>query len=388
MKKKIILGIGIIAVLIVLIVVICTNGTKNDKESTNNQTSEIEVSTKTIGELKGGEAVTQKTVIKEENTGYTITIPAGYKVTDDSATEIKDGIVVSDNEGNEFVWVPVQNAILDLSNDSTALSTETNIKAKIQLEMTEDRYPMAVKNADGNYFGILYEFSQQGDITEISLNKYWTPLYETNSKKTYAGEPLYLKGNEEADESSHNTVGITEESLQTEFNEMIESIEESKGYYIGRYEISGTIEKAESKADAKTLAQAQPRLEWYEFYEAAKNYKGNSNVKSSMLWGSQYDQMIIWMVKNDLGKYITTDDIPNDENVNGDKINNIYNLYGGNGKEWTLEGGYMGNYYYRVTRGGYGDSYNVSSIDARSNSGCAPGSTSYGYGSRLSLQVK
>ena len=81
-----------------------------------------------------------------------------------------------------------------------------------------------------------------------------------------------------------------------------------------------------------------------------------------MIWGSQYDQMMIWMQKNDIDVTInigenrnlgTTD--ANGNRVVGttgttptDKINNVYDLYG-NGWEWTLEARFA---HLRATRGG------------------------------------
>ncbi|MFR2451614.1 MAG: hypothetical protein ACLS9A_09635, partial [Clostridia bacterium] len=40
-------------------------------------------------------------------TDGTVTIPAGFKVAEDSADTIDEGIVIEDSKQNQFVWVPV-----------------------------------------------------------------------------------------------------------------------------------------------------------------------------------------------------------------------------------------------------------------------------------------
>ena len=42
----------------------------------------------------------------EEKAVAAITIPAGFKITDGDVTQIDKGVVISDEAGNEFVWVP------------------------------------------------------------------------------------------------------------------------------------------------------------------------------------------------------------------------------------------------------------------------------------------
>ena len=36
-----------------------------------------------------------------------ITIPGGFRIADDSGTNVEDGIVIEDESGNQFVWIPV-----------------------------------------------------------------------------------------------------------------------------------------------------------------------------------------------------------------------------------------------------------------------------------------
>ena len=41
--------------------------------------------------------------------GKEITIPVGFRISKDSATSVENGIVIEDGNGNQFVWIPVDN---------------------------------------------------------------------------------------------------------------------------------------------------------------------------------------------------------------------------------------------------------------------------------------
>ena len=61
------------------------------------------------------ESAIKKQEVFENNTpildkyGNQIVIPGGFKVAEDSAKDVTEGIVIRDEVGNEFVWVPVDN---------------------------------------------------------------------------------------------------------------------------------------------------------------------------------------------------------------------------------------------------------------------------------------
>ena len=301
-------------------------------------------STESILPIEKGKTYDKETTVTAGND--TVTVPGGATISGiEEETTIDDGLVIyiipegepeitdweadSDNNGiidvqekyDQFVWVPVPNAVLDLSSDTTALSTEANIRAAVQNEIDEGRYPMAIKNVDGNYFGVLYLFSLDSttNTVKVESDSLWTPLCET---KTYYREPAYLTSSSNADASSSNTVGITESLLQTEFNTMVNRVSIKKGFWVGRYETSnmaGTASTSASDALNKATVAADATnkikvikgtttgisydssipnfINWYRMYAQQKNYSNLANITatSSMIWGSQWDQIMIWM---------------------------------------------------------------------------------------------
>ena len=54
-----------------------------------------------------------------------IRVPAGFKIAEDSALTVEDGVVIEDKDGNQFVWIPAKTeaeggAIINLSSGGTA----------------------------------------------------------------------------------------------------------------------------------------------------------------------------------------------------------------------------------------------------------------------------
>ena len=349
----------------------------------------INESTGNLGKVKDNKNKViegRKTKLQDDN-GETIVVPVGFKVKEDSPTEVKKGIVVVAPDNSEFVWVPVK----DVSK-------------------------MYGINAEEKKLGKLYEFTSSGytanNWTETAGVMKWT---DTTDKR----EPDYLSDPDYGDAVVGNdTIGIgllksivglngTDEEiltkwktqLQNEFDEMIKYVGKNKGFYVGRYETSLNTEtnNAQSISGVASATAAKDSANtWYGLYQKEKEYSEQDKLKnvvgSSMIWGSQYDQMMIWMQGN--GIDVTSENPTNLEGittsknttgktgtVSTDKLNNIYDLLG-NSREWTLEAVYTIG---RTSRGG-GVYYTSGSPSDRSHN--RPYSTSSDYSTRLTLYIK
>ena len=377
-------------------------------------------------ESVGGKKYEEETVITVD--GTQVTVPEKFTISglEDEST-IEEGLVIylvpdgktvnwTDPEEveyakknyDQFVWVPVPNAVLDLSANSEALSSEANIKAAVNAEIVQGRYPMAIKKADGNYFGVLYQFSLDSTTNAVKVESYnnWTPLCETSTRYR---EPAYLTNSSYADGSSSNNVGITESSLQEEFNTMVSRVSDKKGFWVGRYETSNMVsDNATNKITViKGTTTGINSVNWYRMYAQQKSYSklalgDTTPATSSMIWGSQWDQIMIWMkeVRNTnknsyyvinsltMGNYGTSDDSDTDTNnpaptgnSENYKVKNVYDL-AGNVEDWSLEADSTAS---RVPRG-YGYSYTITSYtraDYRRSKG--PNISSTSLGSRATL---
>ena len=267
-----------------------------------------------------------KTTTYTDKNGDTATIPEGFLVSrKPNENTINDGLVVKDENNNEFVWIPVETPVASSETDGTSNKA------------------MAIKNGE-NYRGLLYDFTSGGSKVKSGC---------TTTTTSYR-EPDIVNGD--------NSGLFTKQSLQEDYNKMMKSVEKYHGFYVGRYEL-GEEENMPVVKNANTNTEVTVKSsDWNQIYTACKNLfqeNSESSVISSMIWGSQYDAMLNWIQKSELDVSLTADKvnkIQNDSNKTGaepqDKVKNIFDLYGCH-YEWTLETPTESGY--KVFRGGSND---------------------------------
>ena len=330
-----------------------------------------------------GKIVTGKNKKYTDDDGETAVIPVGYGVIPD-LNDISEGLVITDNfeeDGNEFVWIPVPTAISDTEENGT-----TNKAMSVNMETDP--------NAEPRYRGLLYNFTDTGSEVQSGC---------TTTTSDYR-EPDIVSNYDNDEQTYLSDIGLTQASFQAEvqqaYNDMIKSVNKNKGFYVSRYEISldasGNAQSKKMKPSA-TNSSTSANM-WYGLYDKAKKYAvktdSTKNVVSSMIWGSQYDAMMNWMHKDSsvnvnsaipvAGASKNTTIItggPNEgETESKDILKNVYDLLG-NSSEWTLEANESG---YRDNRGNYyGSSYQISH---RYNK--EPSNTGGSSSTRITLYIK
>ena len=406
-------------------------------------------SAETISPIEKGKTYLKDTTVTIGDD--TVAIPGGTTVSGITGEyeKIEDGIVIyimkdADGDGiidtpdwsnptmmqetyDQFVWVPVKNAVLDLSSNSTALSSEENIKSALQAEINAGRYPMAIKKDATNYFGVLYQFSLNSETNTVKVEPYssWTPLCESStnyrepSAVTSYDKSSYLLQVNGILNTSYSDSTSFGNALQTEFNTMVNKVSSNGGFWVGRYETSGmsntttTTYASSNEVKVNVVKGATnssdntsniSKVTWYRMYAQQKIYSklalgSSTTATSSMIWGSQWDQIMIWMkeVKNTnknsyyvinsltMGNFGTSDDSYSDTSnpaaTGCFDVKNIYDL-AGNVNDWTLA---ANGTYNRVGRGGYycGTDTSITRADLWFSSYTSSGYTSYGSRSTL-----
>ena len=314
--------------------------------------------------------VDKETIFKDPNSANKeAVIPEGFKVSGVAEEQkIDKGLVAIAPDGSEFVWVPVD-------------------KKTLCVDGIADKEVAEIASGT-DYRGQLYNFSG------------------TNStKRTYSEsgyrEPAYLidQTNGDANTSEgHNTIGITQQLLQDEYNGIINSIKENGGFYIGRYESSlsdsndinaATTGHIQSKKGIMpTTANNAGTSSWYGLYQKQKDYAtviSQSKVKSGMIYGSMYDAVMNWALSDESEKVkVTASSTKHGPEktgaIDGDVIKNIYDL-GNNLYEWIAEANSISN---RVLRGGNSNSTYSPSLR---NNGYNPSNTLSYTGSRTLLYL-
>ena len=302
--------------------------------------------------------------------GVVIYIIPKDETPDWEADEDGDGIKDVQEKYDQFVWVPVPNAVLDLSSTFSTLD-DAGIKAEVQKEIDANRYPMAIKTNATDYIGVLYQFTEEGGKVKVEADSSWTPLSDDGNR-----EPAYLEDTDYADGSSYNNTNpkVSQSLLQQEFNTMVSKVSAQKGFWVGRYETSNMYggsnghDNSQDTTNKVKIVRGTTNginnVDWYRMYAQQKAYRNlaeiSSSRTSSMIWGSQWDQIMIWMkeVENEaknsfyvvnalgMGNYGTADDLDTSTGApattgNSDKykVKNVFDL-AGNVLDWTLEANY------------------------------------------------
>ncbi len=317
------------------------------------------------------------------------------------------GAVISDGN-SEFVWIPVdkENLILDLSSTYSTLD-DAGVKAEVQKQIDQKKYPMAIKIDSENYIGVLYNFSNYNSAdktTTIQPYSNWTPV----SKSKFREPDIVTDYDKDTNIALINEIlGTTytrtnwSETLQKEYNEIVNQVKKYGGFFYGRYEMSldsnkqVQVKKGETSITNATTTESGKSYKWYGLYAQAHNYENIANsIKSTMISGSQYDQMMIWMANNGVNVTSTagstTLDITGEgteKNTNRttgtvekDRLCNILDIFG-NSNEGTSEA-YNTNL--RVARSGNYDG----SKSVRYRIDYYADSTNGGYSTRPTLLIK
>ena len=204
-----------------------------------------------------------------------VTIPDGYYYVGGTKDS---GLVISDNEadkeldkgkedvrrdlaGNQWVWVPVETPsnLYTTVDAGQALSGSTGVKTTKYTNL---------KIISGQTRG------KPGDTSGFK-------------------EPDLVLGSDgmSYDYANYATAGFSSlanmaETMVSDYEEMIASLEKYKGFYIGRYELSVNGEKTGASQTSKT---------WYELYKNCTTLASGSKVKTRMIWGLQWDATCNWL---------------------------------------------------------------------------------------------
>ena len=269
-----------------------------------------------------------------DGAGKYFALPDGAKYLEGT---VDTGVVV-EIKGSEFVWVPVDDVVLD-----TGKTSELPINADNGTTNGTTYTPMAVK-VGNDYKGLLYDFD--GGTSFLKYN---------DSTNNYIGgdsdyrEPAVASAYDNTNNDTSDGK-ITIEKLTSSYNSMIASVLKYKGFYVARYEVgidnsskNVVFKNADIEANNVTTSDASNAntFGWYKLYQKINEFTTNDDkVVSSMIWGSQYDAMMNWMLKTGNDISVFNDSKINNQHVTGqnknDVVNNIYDLYACH-YEWTLE---------------------------------------------------
>ena len=288
--------------------------------------------------------VVDKNTKAEDAYGNKITIPKGFKVvahgtvagsatytySGDNIPAVQDGIVIENGtDGNQFVWVPV--GTIKNKNNTTNTITLGRYEFDSNTGALKSNTPVQVA-------------SVENCTQEVTIN--------TNYKEL----SVFRAGNSATDSTAQNA---TARNLE----EFISTTLSNGGYYIARFEASGTASKVTSKYDQTVLTNiTQPNAA-----KAAREMYGEIKENNKLVYASDlvnsyaWDTAIIFIqtygTGADANSYASKNKstLLTKTGINSDKYCNIWDM-SGNACEWTTEySTYSDDSYFMpcVCRGGY-----------------------------------
>ena len=269
--------------------------------------------------------VVDKNTKAEDAYGNKITIPKGFKVlangtakesasytySGDNIPAVQDGIVIENGtDGNQFVWVPV--GTIKNKNNTTNTITLGRYEFDSNTGALKSNTPVQVA-------------SVENCTQEVTIN--------TNYKEL----SVFRAGNSATDSTAQNA---TARNLE----EFISTTLANGGYYIARFEASGTASKITSKYNQTVLGNiTQPNAA-----KAAREMYGEIKENNKLVYASDlvnsyaWDTAIIFIQTYGTGEDASSYASKNKSTsfsktgINNDKYCNIWDM-SGNAFEWTTE---------------------------------------------------
>ena len=234
-------------------------------------------------------------------------------------------MVITDdlNNGNEWVWVPVEDPSIMYEENSAgvALSGSTGVSTT--------RYSASeIISGQSRELPGRYNYREPELVTDYDNDSY-------------------------AQQAGFSSLSNMANTMVSEYSTMIDSVSKYGGFYIGRYELT---------ANGTKPGTVLTNTDWYTLYKNCTTLaKSGSNTMSRMIWGAQWDVTCLWLQQSgyDINDSTSWGNYSNNT-VSGAgtkqdtgysdswRANNVYDL-AGNCREWTQEAISTFN---RVYRGG------------------------------------
>ena len=296
-----------------------------------------------IQSLKTKGTVFNDTTTLEDTYGNQITIPKGFKIADDSATDVTGGIVIEDATytntiGSQFVWIPVGTG------------------------------EKAIKKANK-------------ETVDIALGRY---SFTQNSDGTITTSEYSGSYTEDTVSSHGNAIAKDIEQFKTSVKEI------NHGYYIGRYEAGKTDN--DGFMVCKSEQEVWNNITQPKASEVSRNmYGSEAKVTSDLINSYAWDTAIVFIQKcgtesnsstysRTVGQSSTSTLQTTGTNIlkatsKVDKQCNIFDM-AGNCWEWTTETSSHSNYHCVNQGGSYDFSHDYTSVRR-----CYPTSFANSHGS-------
>ena len=231
-----------------------------------------------VANIDAGKTATEGNSRYTDGSGKKAIVPQGFTVSGKEGEDsIENGLVIYNTNGQEvtdwdavdkttydqWVWIPVENVNDMYTEDANgvALCGNTGVKTKYYSKTITLGDRTITRATPGYASGYREPDLVIGDGTQ------WDAQYYADAGFTSISNMAY--------------------SLVNDYKEMLDSVKKFGGFYIGRYELTGSVDNPTEKSDRVLDTQ-----NWYNSYKACKNLGlNNETVETRMVWGNQWDEI-------------------------------------------------------------------------------------------------
>ena len=309
------------------------------------------IPTKTLEEAKV-DFVKEKT--KVEFSDGNVIIPEGFKIADVPASKVRDGIVIEDKDGKQFVWVPVA-TIADYKRTAYSNSVATK-----ETDTATNSIKINDSSSNSNYFTEALPEDEKASVERYK--GFYIGRYEAGDKENTEAKTLRS--------SIDVTKTVTIKANQAPYN------------YVTRTQAVSLAERFATKQGYKAKTKLVSSYAWdttIAFIEKTVNNYGSSSSQ-----GNYINTSVTYKDITDESKPEKTKAENSSLLVATGQTTPVCNIYdmGGNVFEWTTESYSDTDYPYALRGGGYGTFFASSAAGYRSD---GSGLASAGDGFRLTL---
>ena len=265
--------------------------------------------------IKNGTVYQTNTTIYDEYNNP-VKVPAGFKLAEDSGTDVTKGVVIEDvsagdsnTKGNQYVWVPIGNVKTDTNGTITAINF-----GRYSFDVW---YNSETAQIEGTGVAIMRQ-SADNYTSTVTIDTYYQELENSSYGNTVAKN----------------------------LGDFITKAKNAGGYYIGRYE-AGKVSGNTNTFNIKKRQAVYNSITQPNAANLARNlYSSNNNFESDLINSYAYDTAIVFIQafsgdtdyskQTPLQTSLTTTGNAHNEENSYDIRCNIYDI-AGNVREWSTE---------------------------------------------------
>ena len=312
---------------------------------------------------------TASSVTEEDGRKAENTVTGGFVIYQGDEPVTNENVEEEQKTRNQFVWIPVNEEDLAEMYNTTTPETAADTalaKSSFNEETTTTKLYSKLRVRDGDKSIYTAGVPNSTNVREPDI------LIDTakGDASTEADKGINLLKSELGYSGTEAEIlKKFAQDMVDEYEAVFNSIKKYGGFYIGRYELTGTADKPTVQRDKDVLTAASTGAKnWYGLKDACNKIVNNDKVESIMIYGNQWDEVMDWLVDTEAknsdeinvnsttwGNYSDSSGAAAIEGAGSPKksgysdawsANNIYDL-AGNYWDWTQEAYYTSIRVYR-----------------------------------------